>query len=197
MVKVILPDIRMSIGMRICYIFYRIIWFIRPILRFFGIKLRFSWQEVMFATRLLSQLLSRYNPDLVIGVGVGGTGWGAILAGNLKDKPFIVLDRLIRWSNGNREAEVDTVSLCERREQIVSKRILLVFAEIISGQTEVRAKSYVEQFNPSQIRIACLNYQPYATITPDYYYICCESIIQKPWRQSNTYTCPDNGSRPD
>ena len=191
-------DVPVSMVLRLVLILYRAKWFVRPLLRQFGFRPKMSWKEVMCATRQLAPALSAYNPDLIIGVGVGGTIWAAILAGNLSDKSFVGIDREVTWSGGSREVRMTNMACLEEiRERITGKRILLVSGEIRSGQTLTLFKNHIKSFDPLEIRAASLDYSNSATARPEYYYLCSQEVIQKPWRELDTYTNPDNGARPD
>jgi hypoxanthine phosphoribosyltransferase len=197
MTQVRIPGIPISIKLRILLLLYRAKYLIRPLLRIFGLKLNMTWTEVGLAVQLIAPEVSRYNPEAVFGVGVGGTLYGAMLAGNLGGPPFIGLDRQVNW-HGKREVSlVASGSICGHKDLIQGKRVLLVSAEIRSGQTTDVLKREIQSLGPSEIRIACIDYSPEATVTPDYWYLCERRVLQKPWRLLTTSRCEDDGPRPD
>jgi hypoxanthine phosphoribosyltransferase len=72
-----------------------------------------------------------------------------------------------------------------------------VSAEIRSGQTTRLFRKEIDSLNPQEIKIACLDYSPEATITPDFWYLQSQRVIPKPWAILETYRPDDAGARPE
>lgn len=170
--------------------------YIRAFLGFFGLTRKLSWSEYDLSIKILCFPLSRFNPDIVVGVGVGGSILAATIAGNL-NKKFIAIDREVDWNNERNVALVDAPITDERKKLFSNKKVILTSAEIISGKSTRKVKEYIEQFNPQEIKVACIDYNPIAAseITPDYHYLTTYKIIQKPWRILKTYPCPNDNQR--
>jgi hypoxanthine phosphoribosyltransferase len=191
-----LPNLPTGLWLRLILLLYKAKWVVYPLMRFFGSNARMSWGELTFATRVLVPQISSFNPDVVVGVGIGGTIFGAILAGNLDDKPLVALDRVVTWAANRRESSlVDRHDGPERQALFSGKRILLVHAEIVSGKTTERVLDYLKEFDPTEIRIACTDHSPASSVRSNYSYMRASGIIQKPWRITQTYRSPDDGRR--
>lgn len=181
-----------SLWLRLAFLFYRVKWRLRPMLRWVGVDLRMSWEEVIFATKLLLPEIGAYNPDIVIGLGIGGAVWGGVLAGSLNDKPLLVLDRIVHRSDGKRDVElVGPSSITANGDLIKGKRVLLVNAEIISAQTTLEAIKLIEPLEPAGIKIAALDYSSDAQRQPDFAYLRNKGRLQKPWRRVPSFPNPD------
>ena len=191
-----LSNIPPGIWIRTLILCYKAKKFISVFLGFLGIKTKLSWFEYDLSIKILCFPLSRFNPDIVVGVGVGGSILAATIAGNL-NKTFIAIDREVNWNNKRNVTLVDDPITDERKKLFANKKVILTSAEIISGKTTRKIKEYIEQFNPQEIKVACIDYNPIAAseITPDYYYLTTSKIIQKPWRILKTYICPDDNQR--
>ena len=185
-----------GIWIRILILCYKARNRISAFLGFLGMKTKLSWSEYDLSIKILAFPLSRFNPDIVVGVGVGGSILAATLAGNL-GKPFLATDRDVDWDNERNVNLVDASITDERTQLLVHKKVLLTSAEIISGKTTKKLKEYVQQFNPKEIKVACIDYNPTAAseITPDHCYLTSSRIIQKPWRILETYPGSDDNQR--
>lgn len=186
-----------SVWKKLILLLYRAKWRLYPALRLFGLSSRMGWGEIDVATRALVAKISPWNPEVVVGVGVGGAIFGAILAGNLDDCPLIVTDRHVTWAANRRESRLMDSDVGEERTRLLhSKRVLLVHAEIVSGKTTERAIEYLCKFTLKEsVRIACTDFNEASSVRPDYWYMRTQSIIQKPWRITQTYRNPDDGRR--
>lgn len=194
----LIGELPFGVKLRILLILYKSKNFVRPALRVIGFTPRMSWSEVEFAVMKMQPSLARFSPEFIIGIGVGGTIFAAMLAGNIGgDIPFISIDRKVSWDDNERAVQlVGANGLTAYAEHIVGKRILLVSGEIESGQTVRALKSQLSMLTPKSIKNCCLNYSRNAQPIPDFYYINSDFIIQKPWRFSKTYSCPDDNTRP-
>jgi len=185
-----------SIWLRLVLLFYKMVWIFRPLLRHLGIELKMSWNEVIFATRLLLPQIAGYGPQVVVGVGVGGAIWGAVLAGSLHDLPLVVVDRRVSRKKNARHVElIGKGAITNNSDLISGKKLLLVNAEMISGQTILTAKELVESLQPDDIKLACIDFNTISSVRPDFAYASHNGVIQKPWRRVKTYTNPDEPVR--
>jgi len=190
------PPLPPTIWLRLVWLFYRIMWVFRPLLRRFGIETKMSWKEVIFATKLLLPAIKSYGPDVIVGVGVGGGIWSALLAGSLHDLPFLVIDRQVRYDGNERKVNLIGVAGVEANADLIrEKKVLLVNAEVISGETIKLAKNLLNSLNPDQIRLGCLDFNTVSKVRPDFAYVSHSGVIQKPWRAVPTYTNPDEPVR--
>lgn len=188
-------NIPTGLWIRILILLYKAKNYIRIFLRFLGLTLKLSWSEFNLSIKIICFPVSRFNPDIVVGIGVGGTILGATIAGNL-NKKFIAIDREANWNNERSVNLIDNSITEERIELMKSKRILLTSAEIVTGMTTKMAEEYVKKFNPTEIKIACIDYNPISSvITPDYYYLTTHEIIQKPWRLLKSYNSSEDNQR--
>ncbi len=185
-----------GIWIRILIICYKAIRFIRIIIGILGITQKLSWSEYELSIKILCFPVSRFNPDIVVGIGIGGSILGATIAGNI-NKRFIAIDREVKWDNRRDVDLVDASITSERKKLFENKKVLLASAEIISGKTTIKVKKYILNFNPREIKIACIDYNPIGAseITPDYYYLTTHKVIEKPWRILKSYVCPDDIQR--
>jgi len=185
-----------SIWIRILMFCYKAKHFMTFFLGFLGVKQKISWFEYNLSIKILCFPISRFNPDIVVGVGVGGSILSATIAGNI-NKHFIAIDREVNWNNKRGVNLLDASLTDERKNLFVNKKVLLTSAEIISGETTRKMKDYIQQFNPKEIKVACIDYNTIAAsqITPDYYYLTTTKIIQKPWRILKTYIGSDDIQR--
>jgi len=127
---------------RLLWLLYRLIRTVKTFLSPFGIKPNLSWNEFNLAVKILVHRSSRFNPDIIVGVGVGGAITAATLAGNM-NKRFISFDREVKW-NSTREVTIFDDSISKnRKENISGKKILLISAEIISGQSTKNVLNYL------------------------------------------------------
>ncbi len=185
-----------TLWLRLGLLFYRTMWVIRPLLRRMGMEPRMSWAEVIFATKLLLPSIASYGPEVVVGVGIGGAIWGAVLAGSLHDIPLVVLDRRVRYTAGERHVElIGSEGINANAALIRRKKVLLVNAEVLSGRTTLRVKELLRELEPTEIKLACLDLNTFAQVRPDYSYASHNGVIQKPWRRVPTYTNPDEPVR--
>jgi hypoxanthine phosphoribosyltransferase len=194
-----MTDIPAGTWFRLLWISYKYIRKARSVLSvFIGTKPSLSWDEYDFAIKVIAFRSSRFNPDIVIGIGIGGTIAGATLAGNM-NKKFFSIDREVEWNDFRQVKILDAFATPKRKQLFVGKRVLIVSAEIISGQSTKAVYDYIMSMNPANIKTACIDFhQNSATyLTPDFYYIATKDIIQKPWRLLPGYTCPDDNPRPN
>ena len=190
-------NIPLGIWIRILIICYKAKRFIRTFIGFLGITQKLSWTEYDLSIKILCFPVSRFNPDIIVGIGIGGSILGATIAGNI-NKRFIAIDREVNWDNKRNIDLVDASVTSERQNLFNNKKVLLASAEIISGMTTGEVKKYIQKFNPKEIKIACIDYNPISAseITPDYYYLTTNKIIEKPWRILKSYSGGDDIQRP-
>jgi len=145
-----------------------------------------SWKKVeKGVVELKEQLINdKYYPTLIIGIGRGGAVISALLSGVLGNVPIIIIDRVYKWSNHQRqEGLCDEIKISKNIE-----RVLIVAGELHSGNT---AKKYTEHFTKigsKEVKMLTFMKEPYPTFKPDYFYIETKhSDIRFPWMITKEY----------
>jgi hypoxanthine phosphoribosyltransferase len=108
---------------------------------------RISWERVLKGVikfiKDFEEKSEKYVPDLVIGVGRSGAIFGATLAANLGNKPFLSLhDEKFEDEYGNRRVKIN-VPLKLDSEELKNMKILITFAYVNSGETLRAALDYL------------------------------------------------------
>ena len=85
-----------------------------------------------------------------------------------------------------REDDLSRVLLVQACEQSDPEGLYVAFGDRRAASVEASRS----------VRVACIDWNPLATIRPDYYYMTSDPAIQKPWRVLSTYSNPDDTSRP-
>ena len=123
-----------------------------------------------------------WEPDIVIGLGVGGSVVGAMLAGCLGRKKFIAIDRRYKWEKGLRKTFVDIPS--DLKLEPSPQKVLLVTGEIYSGETIKKAIDYIESKikSNSRLKTAAMYVSENSDYFPDFYAYLIEKRVKPPWR---------------
>lgn len=150
---------------------------------------RVSWRK---ANRLIEKLLGqidegRFSPDIVIGFGRGGALLAAILVTNLpgrgdKRVPLVCIDTIAN-------SDLDAPESCAVVEpatppEIEGKNVLVVVAELYTGNDMRAAMRYVRQHGPAELRSACLLWGPTASARADYWGLKTKGAPRAPWRMT-------------
>ena len=189
-------NIPLGLKIRALYLLFRAFRRFCQYLSFLGLKSKMSWAEFSLAVKILVRSMSRDNPDVILGIGIGGSITGATIAGNL-GKPFLSFDREVEW-NGSRDVSLLPPDFNEiwASEYLSGKKVLIVSAEIVSGQTITSSIDLINKYNPKEIFSCCIDFNPLTgNKAPNYYYTESKDIIQKPWRILSTYPNPDDNAR--
>jgi hypoxanthine phosphoribosyltransferase len=182
-------DLQLSIKWRLLKLIYKQKWRFYPLLRLF-IAVKYSWLEVELAVAVLVRKTASYNPELIVGVGVGGAILAAMIAGNAEDRDFVVLDRKVQWNDGKRNVLLNG-SRALTSQNVKDKRILIVTAEVISGATMERSVELLLKRGAIQIKKACFVKLNTSSFVPDYFVYSTSAIVQMPWRIMEEYHNPD------
>ncbi len=144
-----------------------------------------SWKQVEDGSdRLVQQIaIARYDPDLIVSIGKGGSIAGGIIASVLNIAPRIHIER--------RENPTVILKLCQGKLELQGKKILIVNGESNSGFTLREATRIIEEHNPSEIKTAGLivlddkNNKTQVEILqkPDYCGILVNKVPQPPWKR--------------
>lgn len=147
---------------------------------------RFGWKQVStLVRRMLTEMQSRsYKPDLVLGVGRGGSILAGMLAGNLGHLPLAVLDTVIDHPGGISKVEFRFPDCCP---SLQGKKVLLVVGELYSGEDLRHAIEFAWHQHPSEIKTASLLTHPAASVKPDYVGRETSKPLTAPWRMTDVY----------
>jgi probable phosphoglycerate mutase len=164
-----------------------------PILRFF-FSFKYSWQELELGTEVIIHKTAPFNPQLIVGVGVGGSIFGAMIAGNSDDTPFLMIDRAVQWDNGVRTTKL-LMSVSAIKSAVNERRALIVSAEAISGEATKMAAELVRRGGAKSIQTACFVRLQTSSFVPDHCVYISRDIVQMPWRILTSYRNPDDKIR--
>lgn len=141
-----------------------------------------SWRSVEKGVVFISCKIkvSGWEPDVVVGLGVGGSVVGAMLAGSLGRKRFLAIDRRYRWAKEIRKTYVDTPA--DLKLDPTPQRVLLVVGEIYSGETIEQSIKYIRSKVCSNIKTAALYVSENSNYYPDFYRYRITKRIKPPWR---------------
>lgn len=147
---------------------------------------RFGWKQVAALVRgMLTEMQARsYKPDLVLGVGRGGSILAGMLAGNLGHLPLAVLDTVLDHPDGVSQVTFRFPDCCP---SLRDKRVLLVVGELYSGEDLRHAIQFAQQRHPLEIKTASLLTHPAASVRPDYVGLESAKPLSAPWRISDEY----------
>ncbi len=146
----------------------------------------FSWAEVDKLTKKLIRQMSNemFVPDIIVGIGRGGSMLSALLSGNLRapDKrrniPLLGVDRMYEWHDGERiEVENKMIDFAPLR----GKKVLLVAGDILTGGTMKFFLHEIEKVNPDEVRTACLVKGVTSAYRPDYFGKEISGDFRMPW----------------
>jgi len=146
----------------------------------------FNWKEVDRLTKKLIRDIrdDLFVPDVIVGIGRGGSILGALLSGNLyvpdkkRNIPLLGVDRLYEWRNGERvEVENKMVDFSPLR----GKRVLLVAGDVLTGGTMTFFLHQIREAGAKEVRTACLVKGVTAAYTPDYFGKEITGDFRMPW----------------
>jgi probable phosphoglycerate mutase len=147
---------------------------------------RISWRKVERGVLQLKEDLIRQNyvPTLIVGIGRGGSIISALLSGTLGNIPIIVIDRVYKWSDKQRDE-----SICEQIKISNNiEKVLLVAGELHSGYTAKLYTSYFSEMGAKEIKMLTFMKEPYPNYKPDFYYLeSSKSDIRFPWMITKDY----------
>ena len=141
-----------------------------------------SWRSVEKGILLIRRRIKEigWDPDIVIGLGVGGAVVGAMLAGSLGRKRIVGIDRRYKWVKGARKAFVDIPT-----DLVLNpppRKVILVTGEIYTGETIKTAIDYVKSKLNCELKTAAMYVSENSDYYPDFYAYLIEKRINPPWR---------------
>jgi hypoxanthine phosphoribosyltransferase len=147
---------------------------------------RFGWKQVeKLVKAMLHEMQARsYKPELVLGIGRGGSILAGMLAGNLGHLPMAVLDTVLDHPDGVSQVEFRFPDCCP---PIKGKRVLLVVGELYSGEDLRHAIDYARRRHPAEIKTASLLTHPAASVRPDFVGMESSKPLTAPWRITDAY----------
>ena len=147
---------------------------------------RFGWKQVeKLVKAMLNEMQARsYKPDLVLGIGRGGSILAGMLAGNLGHLPMAVLDTVLDHPEGISKVDFRFPDCCP---PIKGKRVLLVVGELYSGEDLRHAIDYTRRRHPAEIKTASLLTHPAASVRPDFVGMESSKPLTAPWRITDAY----------
>ncbi len=146
----------------------------------------FKWKEVDKLTKNLIKQISddMFVPDIIVGIGRGGSILGALFSGNLhvpdkkKNITLLGIDRIYEWHNGERiEIKNKMIDL----SPLKNKKILLVAGDVLAGGTMKFFLHQIEAVGVELIKTACLVKSVTASYQPDYYGKEISGDFRMPW----------------
>ena len=145
-----------------------------------------TWSQIY--DMLLSQAqkihISRYKPDIVVGVARGGIIPARILTDLLRSaRACHDSSRILRWHSA---ANVEPILKQALTTNIAGKKALIVDDIADTGKSLKLAKNYLQQQGASQIMTATLYTKPQSITTPDFYEKQTSSWVVFPWDTKET-----------
>jgi class 3 adenylate cyclase/hypoxanthine phosphoribosyltransferase len=125
----------------------------------FGARKLKTWDTILSGIAILLRKIEDkgFRPDLIIGCTRSGGIVGAMLAGNLGQENFVVLNRKDKGTRGIREIVFDNVVILNNEHVLPrDSKILMCFYQINTGETMRTFKSYLDSSGFNDILIATL-----------------------------------------
>ena len=141
------------------------------------------WRE---ANKLLLDMLEKlerdkFNPGLILGVGRGGSIIAAMVATNLEGRiPLACVDTELSYDPGGKKLVV--VRHAESAMDLQDYEVLIVVAELYSGQDLVAAIDFVESRGVASFRTMALLSGPTTVVKPDFCGQHTKHEPMAPWR---------------
>ena len=156
---------------------------------------RLSWRAIEHAVVDLDKQMtaSGYQPDLIICLGRSGSIVGAMLSQCFnRIVPIVTLS--FRYYGDNpkptprrrKRLHVEgLIDVCSVRQDL--GEVLLLGVDIISGGTVEAALEELKKKNVTPSAVACLFWNPDATVKPRYYHKLCKSRRVYPWERPHLW----------
>jgi len=143
--------------------------------------LRLNWNQTEKIIEKLSEKISEYKPDILIGVSRGG----------------LVPVRIFSDMLGNRNVAIIKVEFYEKisktkatpeitqglQIKISGKKVLVIDDVSDSGKSLFEIKKYLEERKPKELRFATLHFKPNSIFKPDYFIGVTDKWIIYPWEK--------------
>lgn len=138
-----------------------------------------SWNKIAGMCRQLSSKISRYEPDVLIGIARGGLVPARILSDITGNSNLAIIR--IEFYAGIGKTKGKPKITQRLTSSIKGKKVLLIDDVADSGKSLMAARKYVIGKKPEKLRTATLHYKPWSIIKPDYYVKKTESWLVYPW----------------
>jgi hypothetical protein len=142
-----------------------------------GVRL-VSWNDFYGICKGLALAISRYDPEVILGVARGGLYPGTLLAHMLQKEFFPI--RLTRRVDGVKLLE-HPVWLIKPPVSIHRLRVLVVDEFSGTGETLAMAREEALKLGASRARSAVIYAQPTGQEIPDYIGLVTDDLILTPW----------------
>jgi uncharacterized protein len=142
-----------------------------------------SWRRIDKIVRELVSEVERstFSPDLIVGVGRGGTLIAAMLATNMEGRiELACIDTEATWDAAGRKHVL--LRSPERHPELKGRRVLLVVAELYSGQDMRDAINDLENRGTAELRTLAVLSGPSSNFRPAFVGLETEHEPVAPWR---------------
>ncbi len=131
-----------------------------------------TWQQLEQELQLLTQKLSNFSPDIIVGIVRGGMIPARLLSTYLDIKTVYCLN--VQKQNDGRKVTVEIT------DDVTNKKILLVEDMLETGKSLIVAKEYLEN-KGAVVKTACLYTMPTSEFKPDYFLKEIDKSVHFPW----------------
>jgi len=148
---------------------------------------RFSWNDVDKYSKLIIKKIDKdsFVPDVIVGIGRGGSIIGSILSGNIivpppkvRNIPVLGVDRLYEWRDGERvEVENKMIDF----SPLAGKKVLLIAGDVLTGGTMKFYIRQLEKANVAELKTGCLVKGVTSALQPDYFGKEIPADFNMPW----------------
>lgn len=142
-----------------------------------------SWRRVDRLVVELVQEIERHNftPDLIIGVGRGGALIAAMLATNLEGRiELACIDTEVTEDGQGRKHVI--LRRPESLPAMADRHVLVVVAELYSGQDMRDAINYLDEQHPAEVRTLAVLRGPSSNVRPTFVGVQTTHEPLAPWR---------------
>jgi len=149
-------------------------------------KRGFTWRDV---DKLVLELLDKirydqFDPDLVLGVGRGGSVMAGMLAGNLGHLPLVCIDTESRRDRGQTYC---VIRFPNAVPPLRDRRVLIVVGELWTGEDLRTAMKFVKRRKANEFKTLSLLSHPAAAVRPDFIGRETKTPLTAPWRLTDDY----------
>ena len=142
-----------------------------------------SWRRIDRIVVELVEEIERgsFNPDLIVGVGRGGALIAAMIATNIEGRiELACIDTdMSHDSAGRKHVHLRSP---ERLPDLIDRHILVVVAELYSGQDMRDAVNYLEKQGAAQLRTLAVLAGPSSNVRPHFVGVETDHEPLAPWR---------------
>lgn len=142
-----------------------------------------GWRRVdRLVVDLIEEVERRgFTPDLILGVGRGGTIIAAVIATNLEGRiELACVDTHVDHDRSGRK--VVTLRHPDRMPPLAGRQVLVVVAELYSGQDMRAALDYLDTQDVAKVQTLAVLCGPASVVRPDYVALHTKHEPRAPWR---------------